>query len=152
TRPRRAAAGPRSSPARARSDDRTSGQSAWLTCRSEDACQYAPAGLAQTTAPDGSKHDRPRDGAWRGKHRSNHAEGHGTAIVGYGSARRNRARHGTMVWNPELEELRRRQKLAESMGGADKVQRQRAGGRLTVRERIDQLVDTATFHEIGAIA
>jgi acetyl-CoA carboxylase carboxyltransferase component len=34
----------------------------------------------------------------------------------------------------------------------DKVQRQHDGGRLTVRERIDQLVDQGSFHEVGAIA
>ena len=38
------------------------------------------------------------------------------------------------------------------MGGADKVKRQHEGGRLTVRERIDRLVDKHTFREIGAIA
>src|SRR5690348_15460252 len=38
------------------------------------------------------------------------------------------------------------------MGGADKVKRQRDGGKLTVRERIDQLLDPGSFHEIGAIA
>jgi acetyl-CoA carboxylase carboxyltransferase component len=38
------------------------------------------------------------------------------------------------------------------MGGADKVKRQHESGRLTVRERIDQLVDAKSFHEIGAIA
>lgn len=38
------------------------------------------------------------------------------------------------------------------MGGADKVKRQHDAGRLTVRERIDRLVDAASFHEVGAIA
>ena len=38
------------------------------------------------------------------------------------------------------------------MGGVDKVKRQRDQGRLTVRERIDGLVDPKTFHEIGAIS
>ena len=38
------------------------------------------------------------------------------------------------------------------MGGTDKVKRQHDAGRLTVRERIDQLVDAASFHEVGAIA
>lgn len=38
------------------------------------------------------------------------------------------------------------------MGGADKVRRQHEAGRLTVRERIDRLVDAQTFHEVGAIA
>ena len=38
------------------------------------------------------------------------------------------------------------------MGGADKVKRQHEAGRLTVRERIDRLVDDQSFHEVGAIA
>lgn len=38
------------------------------------------------------------------------------------------------------------------MGGVDKVKRQRDQGRLTVRERIDSLVDRKSFHEIGAIS
>ena len=42
--------------------------------------------------------------------------------------------------------------MAREMGGADKVQRQRDGGRLTIRERIDGLIDAGSFHEVGAIA
>ncbi len=38
------------------------------------------------------------------------------------------------------------------MGGVDKVKRQHDQGRLTVRERIDRIVDKDTFHEIGAIS
>ena len=38
------------------------------------------------------------------------------------------------------------------MGGVDKVKRQRDQGRLTVRERIDKLVDAKSFHEVGAIS
>ena len=36
--------------------------------------------------------------------------------------------------------------------GPDKIKRQRDGGKLTVRERIDRLLDKDSFHEIGAIA
>ena len=57
-----------------------------------------------------------------------------------------------MNWQPELDELRRREALAREMGGPDKVKRQHEGGRLTVRERIDRLVDKDSFREIGAIA
>ncbi len=57
-----------------------------------------------------------------------------------------------MVWQPELDELRERERLARAMGGPEKVKRQHDGGRLTVRERIDRLLDEASFHEIGAIA
>lgn len=57
-----------------------------------------------------------------------------------------------MSWQPELDELRRREAMAAEGGGKDKAERQHAGGRLLVRERIDKLVDEGTFHEIGAIA
>ena len=57
-----------------------------------------------------------------------------------------------MTWKPEMDELRRRQAMAREMGGADKVKRQHDGGRLTVRERIDRLVDKDSFREVGTIA
>jgi acetyl-CoA carboxylase carboxyltransferase component len=57
-----------------------------------------------------------------------------------------------MSWKPEIEALRERERLARLMGGPDKVKRQRDGGKLTVRERIDRLLDPGSFHEIGAIA
>ena len=57
-----------------------------------------------------------------------------------------------MSWQAELDELQRRTALAQQMGGADKVQRQHDGGRLTVRERIDGLLDGGSFHEIGALS
>ena len=57
-----------------------------------------------------------------------------------------------MSWTPELEELQRRTALAHQMGGADKVKRQHDAGRLTVRERIDGLVDGSSFHEVGALS
>jgi acetyl-CoA carboxylase carboxyltransferase component len=54
-------------------------------------------------------------------------------------------------WTPEVEELRLRQSLASQMGGPDSLARQRAAGRLNVRERIEGLLDKGSFHEIGAI-
>ena len=57
-----------------------------------------------------------------------------------------------MNWKPELDDLARREAFAREMGGVDKVKRQRDQGRLTVRERIDRLVDQNSFHEIGAIS
>ena len=57
-----------------------------------------------------------------------------------------------MTWQPEIEELNRRRKMAEAMGGPEKVKRQHDGGRLTVRERVLKLVDKNSFHEVGAIA
>ena len=55
-------------------------------------------------------------------------------------------------WEPELEELRRREALAREMGGEERVARQHASGRLTVRERVERLFDADSFHETGAIA
>ncbi len=57
-----------------------------------------------------------------------------------------------MTWEPELEEIRRRTELAKQMGGTERVQRQHDQGRLTVRERLDRLLDEGSFHEIGALA
>jgi len=57
-----------------------------------------------------------------------------------------------MPWSAELEELRQREARARTLGGADKIERQHRGGRLTVRERIDALLDADSFHEIGALA
>src|SRR3954447_405742 len=57
-----------------------------------------------------------------------------------------------MTWQPELDELRRREALARKMGGEERVDRQHASGRLTVRERIERLFDPGSFHETGALA
>ncbi len=57
-----------------------------------------------------------------------------------------------MTWEPELAELRRREELTRRMGGPERVARQHASGRLTVRERIEALLDPGSFHETGAIA
>ncbi|HEX4847466.1 MAG TPA: carboxyl transferase domain-containing protein, partial [Novosphingobium sp.] len=57
-----------------------------------------------------------------------------------------------MVWKKEVEELRERRKLAEQMGGPEKVARQHARGKLDARARIKGLVDPGSFREIGKIA
>ena len=57
-----------------------------------------------------------------------------------------------MSWESELDELRRREALAEQLGGPARVRRQHDGGRDTIRERIAKLVDAGSFHEIGKIA
>ena len=57
-----------------------------------------------------------------------------------------------MSWEKEIDEVRRREALAQRMGGPDKVARQHAGGKLTVRERIDGLLDAGSFQEIGALS
>jgi acetyl-CoA carboxylase carboxyltransferase component len=57
-----------------------------------------------------------------------------------------------LTWEPEVDELRRRQELARRMGGPENVERQHKAGRLTVRERLDALVDAGSFHETGELA
>jgi propionyl-CoA carboxylase beta chain len=57
-----------------------------------------------------------------------------------------------MSWKNEVAELRRRRKLAEQMGGPEKVARQHARGKLDARARIKGLVDPGSFREIGKIA
>jgi acetyl-CoA carboxylase carboxyltransferase component len=55
-------------------------------------------------------------------------------------------------WQPEIDEIRRREELARLMGGHANIERQHAAGRLTVRERIARLLDPESFHETGALA
>jgi acetyl-CoA carboxylase carboxyltransferase component len=57
-----------------------------------------------------------------------------------------------MSWEPEIAELRRREQFADQLGGPDKVERQHHFGKLTIRERIDAIVDAGSFHEIGKTA
>ncbi len=57
-----------------------------------------------------------------------------------------------MTWQPELDELRRRHELADAMGGPEKIKRQHDACRLTVRERLEALLDEGSFHEIGSLA
>ncbi len=57
-----------------------------------------------------------------------------------------------MSWKDEIDALRKRQALARGMGGPEKVARQHAAGRLTVRERLERFLDPGSFREIGSIA
>ena len=56
------------------------------------------------------------------------------------------------TWEAEVAELHRRAELSRQMGGAEKVARQHEFGKLTVRERIERLLDEGSFHEVGALA
>ncbi|OGO04122.1 MAG: hypothetical protein A2Y60_04240 [Chloroflexi bacterium RBG_13_54_9] len=57
-----------------------------------------------------------------------------------------------MVWQPEIDELKYRQHLAEQMGGPEGIARQHDQGKLTVRERLAALADPGSFREIGKLA
>lgn len=56
------------------------------------------------------------------------------------------------AWGPELAEVDRRLALAQAMGGPERVDRQHELGKLTVRERLDRLLDAGSFQEVGGIA
>ncbi|MGE4606098.1 MAG: carboxyl transferase domain-containing protein [Myxococcota bacterium] len=57
-----------------------------------------------------------------------------------------------MSWEKEVDQIARRRELAREHGGAEAVARQHERGRLAVRERIDALVDPASFNEWGGVA
>lgn len=57
-----------------------------------------------------------------------------------------------MSWESEIEELQQRRRWAEELGGDKSVARERELGRLTIRERIDALVDPGSFREVGKLA
>ena len=57
-----------------------------------------------------------------------------------------------MSWQKEVDEINRRRALAQAQGGPAGIERQHAQGRLTVRERIDGLIDTGSFREHGRMA
>ena len=56
-----------------------------------------------------------------------------------------------MSWKKEIEELRKREKLAEEMGGPEKLKKQKENNKLNIRQRIKRLLDKDS-HEIGKIA
>jgi len=57
-----------------------------------------------------------------------------------------------MSWQPEIDELQRRRRMAHEMGGDEGVRRQHEKGRLTVRERLAALLDADSFREIGTLS
>ncbi|WP_127783188.1 carboxyl transferase domain-containing protein [Rhodococcus sp. X156] len=56
------------------------------------------------------------------------------------------------AWGPLLDTLARRQAAARVMGGPEKLARYRATGRVDARARVQALLDTDTFVELGALA
>ena len=55
------------------------------------------------------------------------------------------------MWAEEIGELARRRARAAQLGGAASVERQRAKGKLTVRDRIERLVDAGSWREVGEL-
>lgn len=54
-----------------------------------------------------------------------------------------------MSWEAEVKELERRRFLARQQGGKEGIAKQHARGRLTIRERIDSVLDSGSFREHG---
>ena len=52
-----------------------------------------------------------------------------------------------MTWQPELDEIERRKRMAYQMGGEERIRDQHDRGKLTVRERIDALIDPGSLRE-----
>src|SRR5437667_5378197 len=56
-----------------------------------------------------------------------------------------------MTLQQKLDELRRRHERAEAGGGAERVERQHAEGKLSARERLDLLFDEKSFEELDKL-
>ncbi|MBT6023767.1 MAG: propionyl-CoA carboxylase, partial [Gammaproteobacteria bacterium] len=54
-----------------------------------------------------------------------------------------------MSWESEVKEIERRRYLAKQQGGETGIAKQHARGRMTIRERIDVLLDDGSFREHG---
>ena len=55
-------------------------------------------------------------------------------------------------WKEEYEELYKRRKMAQAMGGQEALRKHKERGRLNARERMDALLDSDSFREMGRIA
>jgi methylmalonyl-CoA decarboxylase subunit alpha len=55
-------------------------------------------------------------------------------------------------WSPLVDDLTARRERALGMGGPERVERQRGLGKWPVRERLDALLDPASFVEYGLLA
>ena len=57
-----------------------------------------------------------------------------------------------MNWKTETDEITRRKELALEQGGPEAIAKHHGKGRLTIRERIDKLLDPDSFEEVGPAA
>jgi acetyl-CoA carboxylase carboxyltransferase component len=57
-----------------------------------------------------------------------------------------------MSWQDEVDEINKRRKLARAQGGEESIARHHGFGKLTIRERIDALLDENSFREQGRLA
>lgn len=56
-----------------------------------------------------------------------------------------------MSWQREVDEIAERRARARAMGGEAALAKHRAAGKLSARERIEELLDTDSFREIGTM-
>lgn len=54
-------------------------------------------------------------------------------------------------WRAEIDELQFRRDQAKALGGPESVAKHHDRGRLTIRERVENLVDPKTFQEVGTL-
>jgi len=57
-----------------------------------------------------------------------------------------------MAWEKHVEDIEAKRRQAKALGGEESVARHHAKGRLTVRERIEALLDQGSFREVGGAA
>ena len=57
-----------------------------------------------------------------------------------------------MTMQDAINELYERREKSKQMGGAERVAKQHARGRLTARERLEKLLDPDSFLELGMLA
>jgi methylmalonyl-CoA decarboxylase subunit alpha len=58
---------------------------------------------------------------------------------------------GVSDWDELLKDLRARRDAARAMGGTERLEQHRAGGRLDARERVERLLDPDSFVELGTL-
>src|SRR4051812_34304940 len=56
-----------------------------------------------------------------------------------------------MSTSEKLQELAERERRAEAGGGADRIAKQHAAGKLTARERVELLLDPGSFEELDKL-
>ena len=56
-----------------------------------------------------------------------------------------------MGWEEAIEDIEYIRRLGQEMGGPERVKRQHSGGRYTIRERIQKMVDEGSFVEAGPL-
>jgi methylmalonyl-CoA decarboxylase subunit alpha len=54
-------------------------------------------------------------------------------------------------WAAEIEELKLRRQQAQALGGPEAVAKHHGRGRLTIRERVERLIDAQSFQEVGTL-